>query len=97
MCNSNNCSCICQVKWTEEDVQELRPDWTPDKCAQLLEKHGSFIEDAMIDEGWKALAFVVEEFESGRKPDTVVSPDLVERSAPWSLNVSSAHRYKNGN
>lgn len=44
-----------RVAWVPEDVQALRPWWSLKRCAEWLEKHASWIANAMIEAGWDTI------------------------------------------
>jgi hypothetical protein len=43
------------IKWVAEDIQQLRPDWTPEQCEDMLHKVGSHLKDRSIEIGWEIL------------------------------------------
>jgi len=44
-----------EVAWTANDVQDLRPDWTDERCEEWLANNGGGIQDAMVERGWIAM------------------------------------------
>lgn len=43
------------VVWRPEDVQTLRPNWTPEQCADWLQANESYIQDRLIELGWDVI------------------------------------------
>lgn len=43
------------VSWTAEDIQTLRPDWTPDQCEEWLESNQRYIQDRLVELGWEVI------------------------------------------
>lgn len=43
------------IRWSPEDVQELRPDWTLQQCEEWLAENAKYIEDATVEAGWNAI------------------------------------------
>jgi RecA-family ATPase len=43
------------IRWLAEDIQQLRPDWSLDKCEAVLEKVGRALTDRSIEVGWEIL------------------------------------------
>lgn len=43
------------IRWVEEDVQQLRPNWSIYKCRGALEYVGKYLKDRSIETGWEIL------------------------------------------
>lgn len=43
------------VSWSIEDVQEKRPKWSKQRCADWLAENAKHIQEAMISAGWDAI------------------------------------------
>jgi hypothetical protein len=46
------------VRWSQDDILSLRPEWTVKRASQFLEDIEKHIRDRMIETGW----FVIEHF-----------------------------------
>lgn len=46
---------FAEVSWNAEDVQTLRPDWSEEKCNDMLKQEEDDIQISMIDRGWSVL------------------------------------------
>ncbi len=44
-----------RVEWSVRDMQRLRPDWTPQQCAEFLHRHRATFATAMLQTGLIAL------------------------------------------
>ena len=44
-----------QVSWCPEDVKILYPDWSDEKCQDLLDKISPYLEDRLIELGWDVM------------------------------------------
>ena len=43
------------ISWCPADVQELRPNWSNERCMEALERVGGALEDRSIELGWEVL------------------------------------------
>ncbi len=46
---------FAEVSWNSEDVQTLSPDWSEEKCNELLLRAEGNIQSIMIASGWSVL------------------------------------------
>lgn len=46
---------LAQVAWQADDIQQLRSDWSDEKCNEWLEDNEDYIQQAMIETGWAAI------------------------------------------
>jgi hypothetical protein len=46
---------FAQLSWSPEDVFEIRPDWSQNKCLEELLKIEDEIIDRMVETGWSVL------------------------------------------
>ena len=53
-----------EVKWTPEDIAQLRPRWGLKRCEQFLQEHERRISERMIELGWEVIGDLLR---SGRK------------------------------
>ena len=52
----------CIIKWSAEDVQQLKPEWSLEKCQSWLDGNNRHLADRLIETGWEVLeSFVSEE------------------------------------
>lgn len=47
------------IKWSAEDVQQLRKDWSLDKCQDFLDRNGRQLNDRLIEVGWEVLEALI--------------------------------------
>ena len=62
---------FAEVSWNSEDVQTLRPDWSEEKCNELLAHASDNIEQAMIERGWSVLKDEIRWYEMSHKAKEV--------------------------
>ena len=43
------------ITWCWEDVKEIRPGWSKDKCLEQLHTIGRHLQDQSIENGWEIL------------------------------------------
>jgi hypothetical protein len=43
------------IRWLAEDIQQLRPNWTPEQCEDMLHMVGGHLKDRSIEIGWEIL------------------------------------------
>lgn len=55
MSNDLDDGVFAEVSWNFEDVQKLRPNWSEEKCNELLDHAEDNISVAMIERGWSVL------------------------------------------
>lgn len=53
------------VSWCPADVKDMRPDWSDEKCQEMLYKVSKYFEGRLIDSGWDILDFLLEFEEKG--------------------------------
>lgn len=46
---------FARVGWSPVDIFDLRPDWTYEQAEEFLQKHGKYIQEAMVRAGWDAI------------------------------------------
>lgn len=52
----------CTIKWSAEDVQQLKPTWSLEKCQSWLDGNNRHLADRLIETGWEVLeAFLSDE------------------------------------
>ncbi len=51
-----------KVSWTWEDINELKPNWSEEKCKNFLQEHENGIQEAMLEAGWFAIKLAVGEY-----------------------------------
>lgn len=44
-----------EVSWCPADVKEMRPDWSDEKCQEMLGKVSNYFQDSFIESGWEIL------------------------------------------
>lgn len=45
----------CIIKWSAEDVQQLKPTWSLEKCQSWLDGNSRHLKDRLIETGWEVL------------------------------------------
>jgi len=55
------------IKWSAEDIQQLRPDWALDYCEEVLEKFGRALTDRSIEVGWEIMEVLLSMEEDEQK------------------------------
>lgn len=48
-----------RVEWSVGDVQTLRPSWTDEQAEDWLYANQSYMQDAMIDAGWREMEWLL--------------------------------------
>lgn len=54
---------ILEIKWTYEDIKSLRPDWSDEKCDEVLGDLAGTIEDISIERGWEVIESSIHEYD----------------------------------
>lgn len=49
----------CIIKWSAEDVQQLKTDWSLEKCQEFLDRNSRHLTDRLIETGWEVLDALV--------------------------------------
>ena len=62
---------FAEVSWNSEDVQTLRPDWSEEKCNELLAQAEGNIQSIMIERGWSVLEDEIRWYEMSHKAKEV--------------------------
>lgn len=44
-----------EVRWSSEDIQELKPEWTDEQALGFLIRNESHLQEAMIHHGWDVI------------------------------------------
>jgi len=57
------------VKWVGEDIKAIRPDWSADKCDEVLGEIGKQLEDRVIELGNDALYYLLNDWEADNEED----------------------------
>ena len=47
------------IRWVPADIKSLHPDWSDEKCADVLSHIASDLEDASISAGWEAIDVLI--------------------------------------
>lgn len=50
-----NAKKYAKVVWTANDIETLRPNWSPEKCEEWLVANEDPIQEAMAERGWLAI------------------------------------------
>jgi hypothetical protein len=48
------------IRWSWEDVQSLRPDWSQEKCDEMLDTIAKGLHDRSIELGWEIMETLIE-------------------------------------
>lgn len=43
------------IKWSAEDIQQLKPTWSLNKCQSWLDGNSRHLKDRLIETGWEVL------------------------------------------
>ena len=62
---------FAEVSWNSEDVQTLRPDWSEEKCNELLAQAEDNMQSIMIAQGWSVLENEIRWYEVSHKSKEV--------------------------
>lgn len=62
---------FAEVSWNSEDVQKLRPNWSEEKCNELLAQAEDNIQSIMIERGWGVLKDEIRWYEMSHKAKEV--------------------------
>ena len=49
------------VRWSIDDIKELRPNWTDKQCRDFLYHNSNRIKDGMVEMGWHVIEFNLDE------------------------------------
>jgi hypothetical protein len=52
------------VKWVGEDIKAIRPNWSADKCNEVLGDLSKQLEDRVIELGNDALYYLLSDWEA---------------------------------
>ncbi len=58
---SDNRDGFAATCWSVDDVRGKRPDWTEEQAREWLAGHASLIQSAMVDAGWEAIDYLLED------------------------------------
>lgn len=47
------------IKWCPADIKSLHPNWSDEKCAEVLSDIASGLEEASISAGWEAIDVLI--------------------------------------
>jgi hypothetical protein len=48
------------IRWSWQDVQSLRPDWSQEKCDEMLDTIAKGLHDRSIELGWEVMETLIE-------------------------------------
>ena len=48
------------IRWSWEDIQSLRPDWSQEKCGEMLDAIAKGLHDRSIELGWEIMETLIE-------------------------------------
>jgi hypothetical protein len=48
------------IRWSWQDVQSLRPDWSQEKCDEVLGTIAKGLHDRSIELGWEVMETLIE-------------------------------------
>jgi hypothetical protein len=49
------------IKWSAEDIQTLRPEWSVEECEVFLQAKFEYFKQASISQGWEIWETLLEE------------------------------------
>jgi hypothetical protein len=44
---------VTTIKWSAEDIQTLRPEWSVEECEIFIKDKGEHFKQASISQGWE--------------------------------------------
>ena len=57
------------IKWLDEDIAGIRPDWSEEKCSEVLEDIGASLADQTIEFGYDIMHLLVRQWEVDNNDD----------------------------
>ena len=57
------------INWCPADVKAIREDWSDEKCMEMLEKVGGWLEERSIEIGWEILETLLDMEDDGEEDD----------------------------
>ena len=48
------------IRWSWEDVQSLRPDWSQEQCDEMLDTIAKGLHDRSIEVGWEIMETLIQ-------------------------------------
>ncbi len=51
---------MVEIRWSWQDVQSLRPDWSQEKCEETLDTIAKGLHDRSIELGWEIMETLIE-------------------------------------
>ena len=48
------------IRWSWEDVQSLRPDWSQEKCDEMLDTIAKGLHERSVELGWEIMETLIE-------------------------------------
>jgi len=51
------------IEWKVEDIKSLRPDWSMDKCDEVLSELAGVIEERSIETGWEVIESLIGDYD----------------------------------
>jgi len=47
------------IIWCDADIQQLKPEWSLNKCQEFLDRNARHIQDRLIETGWEVLESLI--------------------------------------
>jgi hypothetical protein len=51
------------IQWSIADIRSLRPDWSKDKCDEVLSDMAGIIEERSIETGWEVIESLIGDYD----------------------------------
>lgn len=46
---------VLTIEWSIDDIKDRRPNWSDEKCNQVLSDLAGYLEDESINAGWEVI------------------------------------------
>lgn len=50
------------IRWVPADIKSLHPEWSDEKCADVLSDIAEYLEDRSIELGWEVIEVLLRTF-----------------------------------
>ena len=51
------------IHWTPADIKSLHPEWSDEKCCDVMHNIAGWLEDRSIELGWEVIETLIREYE----------------------------------
>lgn len=53
---------LATIHWCAADIKSLQPDWSDEKCVEVLSDIGDYLEQRSIELGWEVIEVLLRTF-----------------------------------